>query len=804
MRKRVGMTQSDLAAAVGYSISTISSLEKERRLPDVATVADSFVPALGLQDEPLLAACLVEQAATARGQAPPSAFSSIARTQINRIGQDRSRLPIPSTPLLGRDAEVRTLCNRMLGHGGRLMTLLGPPGIGKSRLALEIATRLQSAWRNGAYFVSLAALDDPALLPATLCRAIGIPVEGTKSMPRRLVGHLRRKELLLVLDNFEQIIPARSLVADLLAECPGLRILVTSQERLHLRIEQRVRVQPLAGSAALKLFIQRAQMVRGDFSPTGEEQTILAAICQQLDYLPLALELSAARMDMLSPQQLLVDLGEKRLDLLRDGPTYLPPHQRTLVAAIQRSYRLLSPDEQRLFRWLGVFAASFNAEAVAALGADPEELASLVAHSLLQEERHDSATRYRLLESLRHFAGDQLALMGEADEIKQRQVAWLLALAVRGDQSIRTAEGPRWLARLDGEIDNLRGGLAWAVQHQPESAVALAGTLQEFWYSRGYNDEGQMWLSRALSSASAPSPDRVRALNALGQLLAQQSDLDAAEERLGEAAGLARSLGDQTGLAESLRLAGWVAYDRHERTRADTLFRQSLDIFQALGDSLHSADVLTSLAHMDLLDPSADRARIRVWLDESLAVYRAVGDIRGRIFALHQQGQLATGEEAYAQAAHYYDEALTLARPLDQKPEIAWGLELLGEAHWLAGNAESAEACWREALGYFLALGSREAIAITQHHLGQAARRRNQLDEAATLYTKSLLEHRAMNNQYMIARCLAGLGSVALAQGDRLTATKLLREAQGMFDILPPFLAPADAAELAALMAQIG
>ena len=256
---------------------------------------------------------------------------------------------------------MHTLCNRLLGHGGRLMTLLGPPGIGKSRLALEIASRLQSAWRDGALFVALAPLDDPALFPATLARALHLTVEAGQSATARLISHLRRKEMLVVLDNFEQIIPAAPVVAELLAECSGLRVLVTSRERLHLRAEQRVRVTPLAVEVATALFLLHAQAAHDGFAPAESDQTTIAAICRRLDCLPLAIELSASRMDLLSPGQLLSRLTEKRLDLLHNGPQDLPPHQRTLAAAIERSYRLLSAGEQGLFRGLAVFAGSFDA-----------------------------------------------------------------------------------------------------------------------------------------------------------------------------------------------------------------------------------------------------------------------------------------------------------------------------------------------------------------------------------------------------------------------------------------------------------
>jgi predicted ATPase/DNA-binding XRE family transcriptional regulator len=800
MRKRASMTQSDLAAAVGYSTAFISNLENESRQPDVATVARHLVPALGLHDEPHLAARLMELAAAARGERPPAPITSARHSHITHNDDERASLPTPPTPLLGREDEVRTLCNRLLGHGGRLMTLLGPPGIGKSRLALEIATRLQSAWRDGAIFVALAAVDDPALFPATVARALHLTVEPSQSATAWLISHLRRREMLLVLDNFEQIIPAAPAVAELLGGCPGLRILVTSRERLHLRAEQRVRVTPLSLAAASALFVQRAQAADDSFAPEERDQATIAAICRRLDCLPLAIELSAARMDLLSPGQLLARLAEKRLDLLDNGPQDLPPHQRTLTDAIQRSYRLISAAEQRLFRGLAVFAGRFEAEAVTALGLDPTGLELLAARSLIQCERQGEAVAYRLLETLRAYASEQLTEAGEEDSMRSRHAAWLLGLARQADCAMRTGSRPDWLARLDSQVENLRGALGWAVQQEPETALALAATLQEFWYSRGYNDEGRDWLGRALAAAPTPTPARVRALNALAQLLGQQSDYAGAQHHLEEAESLARALDDPAGLGEALRLAAWAANDRHDHAAAIVLLHQALAIFQTVGDRLHAADVMTSLAHFGVITPEADKGQTKRWLEESLAVFREVGDLPGRIFALHQQGLLAVTEEAYADAARHYDEALTLARALGQKPEIAWGLGLLGEAYWLAGDLERADACWHETYQQFVALGNREAIAIAQHHLGQVARRRGDLDAAAALYAESLAAHEAAGNRHMIARCLAGLGAVALAQGDRDEAGRLLGAAKTIFDTLPPFLAPADAAELAGML----
>ena len=588
---------------------------------------------------------------------------------LRTVDRGPETLPIQPTALVGREEEIEEAWKLLRAPDVRLLTLTGPGGTGKTRLALQVATELAVEFTDGVAWVELATLSDPKLVPATIAHALDLGERAEEVVPT-LKDHMRSRRLLLVLDNFEQVIGAAPLLVDLLASAPACKALVTSRTALDVSIEQELPVPPLSQYESVALFAARARSANRDFRLTPEITPAVTEICIRLDGLPLAIELAAARTRSLSPQAILARL-DQRLALLTGGARDLPDRQRTLRGAIDWSYRLLTEGEQVLLSRSGVFVGGFSLEAAehAFVGIEgPDEildgLDSLVAKSLLRPvEGVDGEPRFHMLETIRDYALERLEEMGQTAPMQLCHASYFLGLAEEANRKLAGEEHTYWLRRLDADVDNLRAALAWSVENDEiELGLRLASSLERFWEARGHAAELRRWFEVALAQPSA-APARVRAsaLLVAGRLTMLLSDYRRAQPLLDEAVSRFRESGDRGGLAAGLGSLGWISMMQGDFDRAQALCEEATAVARDLGDKMILSRVLNNLGGV-FGEKGDHEAAARVFT-ESLAVHRELGSPRLPI-ALCNLGLslLRTGD--YEEGRVVIEEAVERAREM--------------------------------------------------------------------------------------------------------------------------------------------
>ena len=815
LRERAELSQRELALQVGYHYSYMSRIEKNERIPDAAVLKAQFIPALGLEDQPEWATRLLELAASRDKPLPSSpgpASDSPVIAPREKEGAEPSvltPLPIPLTPLLGRETEVAALKEIILRRGVRLVTVIGPPGVGKTRLALAVAEQLFDQFSDGAVFVDLAPITEVEEVMPAIAEALGLNDLAEPSQITPLQSALRRKDLLLVLDNFEQVVAAATQVATMLGGALKIKVLATSREALHIGGEnefplaplsfpvfsentetatQKQRLQDLEAFPAIQLFVERARAVQADFRLRMDNAADIIEICSRLDGLPLAIELAAVRIKMLTPKAMLQQF-DRRFQWLTRGTRVArdardPQGTRqTLRGAFEWSYNLLSEPEGLLFHRLSVFVGGWSLEAAETICSSEDLpitvifdlLAQLTDKSLIIAEPGENETRYRFLETIREFAREKLDESGESRAIHHQHLAYFAQWAEQAETGMRGPDQILWANRCETEHNNIRAALDWSRKDgaHRQDGLRLAAAISLFWVLRSHFVEGLKWLTFFLPEAETSQDPQLRAklLYRAGGLSLLTADFDRAIELCNQSITLSREHDDKPLLAAALCYLGDALHRKGDLASARSVLEESVELGRRLS---HPSQLAASLINLGaIMHMQGEHAQGRTFLEEALAIAERIPDHWGTEYAMRALAAAYRMEQRFAEAHDFFKQALEKALFFGDRSGAGIALANLAIVTNLQEEYVESGQYAKQALRVFRAIGNEEQQPFPLRMMAYAALHEGDLERARALCLESLKANYELGHVTGVLACLVTMADIELANDHPVVTAKL-------------------------------
>ena len=818
LRERASLSQRELALQVGYHYSYMSRIEKNERMPDSATLMARFVPALGLDDEPQWTERLLKLAASEektisprRAGQNPAARPPVVASSLPTFDSPLNPLPLSLTPLLGREEEVQAVTRIVARFEVRLVTLVGAPGVGKTRLAIHTANELAGLFAHGAAFVDLSPVTEPKDVLPALANALG--VYGSSDMPlmAQIVNTLRHKNLLLVIDNFEHVIDASPQLVQLLGTAPQVKALVTSREALRISGEHEFAVEPLPvpaegnvtgliDYAAVQLFAQRAQAVDPNFRLTPENLKSISEICRKLDGLPLAIELAAARAKFITPQAMLAQF-DRRLDWVAQGTRDTVSSRKTLRGAIEWSYNTLSEQERVLLYRLSVFSGAWNASAAEAVCGDDEAKANpslrrseilnliiqLTDKSIVLAEKYQDETRFRFLETIHEYAREKLEGSGEAMEIRNKHLAHYADLAEMIEVAIDSTDQLKGTLSGDQEHNNIRAALDWGLQEGAvfQNALRIAAAISVYWVARSYFREGIEQLGLYLSRATEPQhePLRMKLLYRAGAMSGYMFDYTTGQKLCQQGVELARALGSKRDLANALFYLSEIDSNLGLKQEA----RAALDECIALcSQENYTSQLSVSLTDLGvLLHTEGNFKEAQSTLEKALAISSRTNDLWGIGHALLSLGSINRFERNYDASSDYFVRSLDVTLKIGDRRAEGITYSNLALLYFIKEDYGKSGECAEKSFAVFQAMGNDYQTPFPLRMMGYSAIHAGNLVRARVLLRESLIGNYTIADTMGQLACLVGLAYCDLAEQDHKSAIRLCalaetqREQQG-------------------------